>query len=108
MVEPAYPVSPLQPKPSGFLAPTGNIPPGLPFFVSRTPTQGIPVYSDYRNGRSRVLTIVRKISGDAEALREELSRVLGGSVRVDVRVGRVEVSGNRVPEIKSWLAGLGF
>ena len=109
--KPAFPqfaVSPLEPAASGFVAPTGQVPTGLPFSVSRTPTLGIPVYSDYRNGRSRVVTIVRKISGDAGALRTELGKVLGGSARVDVQVGRVELDGNRVKEIKAWLAGLGF
>lgn len=105
---PLFPVSPVQPAPSGFLPPTGKVPPGITFSVSRTPSLGIPVYTDFKNGRSRVITIVRKINGDAGALRDELSRVLGEDARVDLRVGRVEVDGNRVKEVKTWLAGLGF
>ena len=105
--EPKFEVQPVQPAASGFIAATGRTPTGLPFSVSRTPTHGIPVYSDYKNGRSRVVTIVRRIQGDTTALKLELGRVLGGA-RVDERVGRIEVHGNRVDEVKTWLAGLGF
>ena len=67
----------------------------------------IPVYSDFKNGRTRELTIVRRVTGDTEALASELVKVTGGA-RVTVRPGRVEVTGSRVPELKAWLAGLGF
>ena len=67
----------------------------------------IPVYTDFKNGRTRELTVVRRIEGDAAALAKELYRVTGGAA-VEVRPGRVEVSGGRSKEIKSWLAGLGF
>jgi hypothetical protein len=67
----------------------------------------IPVYTDYRSGRTRELTIVRRIEGDTAVLARELYRVTGGA-KVEVRPGRVEVAGVRAKEIKSWLAGLGF
>ncbi len=65
------------------------------------------MYTDYKNGRTRELTIVRRIEGDAGALAKELYRVTGGA-KVEVRPGRVEVAGGRASEIKMWLAGLGF
>ena len=37
----------------------------------------------------------------------ELYRVTGGA-RVEVRPGRVEITGDRSKEVKLWLAGLGF
>jgi hypothetical protein len=67
----------------------------------------IPVYSDYKNGRTRELTVVRRVTGDVGALAAELVKVTGGA-KVEVRPGRVEVAGNRVPEVRAWLAGLGF
>ena len=67
----------------------------------------IPVYTDYKNGRTRELTIVRRVEGDFAALAKELYRVTGGA-KVEIRPGRVEVAGGRSKEIKSWLAGLGF
>lgn len=83
-------------------------PPLLLRQVTRT-TKGnqIPVYTDFKNGRTRELTVVRRIEGDAAALAKELYRVTGGAA-VEVRPGRVEVAGGRSKEIKSWLAGLGF
>ncbi len=104
--QPLYATNPVSPSPAGFALPTGTLS-KLPFTVTRTRTYGLPVYSDFRNGRSRILTIVRKVGGDSSALRQELRRVLSGA-RVDVRTGGVEVEGNRVQEVKSWLAGLGF
>ena len=75
--------------------------------VERTRSQQLPVYTDFRNGHTRVLTLVRRVSGDTDALRDELSRVLGGA-EVAARPGRLEVQGNRVAQLKMWLMGLGF
>jgi hypothetical protein len=76
--------------------------------VSRTSKGNqIPVYTDFKNGRTRELTIVRRVAGDVGELARELYRVTGGA-KVEVRPGRVEVAGGRSKEIKSWLAGLGF
>ncbi len=36
----------------------------LPFKIERTNTGQLPVYSDIRNGRTNILTIVRRCSGD--------------------------------------------
>ena len=36
----------------------------LPFFVNRSRTGNLPVYTDYKNGRKTVLTQIRKIDGD--------------------------------------------
>ncbi len=67
----------------------------------------LPVYIDIKNGRTRLLTVVRKVGGSEGALADELRRVTGGA-RVELRPGRVEVEGNKVAEVKTWLAGLGF
>lgn len=43
-------------------------PPGskadIPFRVARTKSRNLPVYLDYKNGRTRVLTLIRKIDGN--------------------------------------------
>jgi large subunit ribosomal protein L49 len=67
----------------------------------------LPVYTDYKNGRSRTLTLVRKVSGDVPFLVEELRRVTGGAA-VAAKLGRVEIEGDRAKEVRAWLAGLGF
>eukprot|EP00299_Pterocystis_sp_00344_P008237 c3041_g1_i1.p1 GENE.c3041_g1_i1~~c3041_g1_i1.p1 ORF type:complete len:161 (+),score=33.62 c3041_g1_i1:30-512(+) len=97
---------PRAPTPSGWEPPLGNTQ-HLPFEVRRTESQLLPVYSDYRNGRSRNLTIVRKIFGDAQALKNDLSLVCGGA-RVIERPGRLEIVGDYRKPIRLWLKRLGF
>lgn len=75
--------------------------------VERTRTRNLPVYTDFKNGRTRVVTVVRRYTGDGRALAGEMARVLGG-VPVDVLNGRLEVEGNHVATVRTWLAGLGF
>lgn len=76
--------------------------------VSRTPKGNqIPVYTEFKNGRTRELTIVRRISGDVKALAAEIGRVTGGA-HVNVTLGGLEIEGNRSKEIKYWLMSLGF
>jgi large subunit ribosomal protein L49 len=71
---------------NGWSAPAADKPTHLPFQVhnipwngvcntyplqlqiDRTPSVELPVYLDYRNGGTRVLTIVRKITGDSQVL----------------------------------------
>jgi len=119
---PRLQVQPLRPLPSGFVPPppppqpaaaaAAAAPPApgaaAPFRVERT-TAGrqLPVYTDYKNGRSRTLTLVRKVSGDVPFLVEELRRVTGGAA-VAAKLGRVEIEGDRAKEVRAWLAGLGF
>lgn len=48
----------------------------FPYAVSRTPTQGLPVYQLAKSGGNLKLTKVRKLSGDIEVLRKELEETL--------------------------------
>ena len=75
----------------------------------------VPVYTDFKAGRTKVLTIVRRITGDAEALRDELQRVLAQGSQpgakppaVRAALGRVEVDGNWAAQTRQWLLRLGF
>ncbi|KAI7862219.1 mitochondrial large subunit ribosomal protein-domain-containing protein [Spinellus fusiger] len=43
-----------------------------PYFISRTSNKELPVYTEIRNGGTRQLTIIRRIEGDAEALKNEI------------------------------------
>jgi translation initiation factor 1 (eIF-1/SUI1) len=67
----------------------------------------LPVYTDYRNGRTRCMTIVRRFRGDEAELAAELSRVCDNRP-VIIRPGRVEVKGNYRGRVCEWLARLGF
>ena len=82
-------------------------PPNAHAQFTRSRTLGLPVYTDFKNGGSRIVTVVRRYTGDARALAAELGRVLGGRP-VAVCNGRLEVEGNHAAQVKTWLAGLGF
>lgn len=93
--------------PSRWMAPMGGTE-ALPFRVFRTARgRQLPVYTDYRNGRTRCLTIVRRLRGDVRALADELSLVCDGAP-VDVRPGRLQVKGNYRSRVTEWLLRLGF
>lgn len=82
--------------------------PNLPFAIKRTAVGlQLPVYRDIRNGRTRVLTILRRFKGDEEELRMEMSKVCDGK-EVVLRPGRLEVVGDHATAVKKWLVGLGF
>lgn len=80
----------------------------LPFRVFRTSKgKQIPVYTDYKNGRTRCLTLVRRIRGDVQDLALEMSKVCDNRP-VTVRPGRIEVVGNYCGRVQEWLQRLGF
>ena len=50
----------------------------LPFAIQRTEKgQQLPVYIDYKNGNTRVVTQIRKYEGDETVLADEAQRVCG-------------------------------
>ena len=51
--------------------------PQLRFHVARTPSNQLPVYQDSKRGGNLHQTLIRKISGDARALREDIREHLG-------------------------------
>ena len=81
---------------------------GLPFAVERTSVgNGLPIYTDYKGGKTKVVTILRKCRGDIEALKIEMGKVCDGN-EITVRPGKLVVDGNFHIRLKKWLAGLGF
>ncbi len=105
-----YPLRDIDPEvvtPSGWVPVQGGFE-ELPFRVLRTPKgKALPVYTDYRNGRTRCMTMVRRYRGDAQVLAEEMSKVCDNKL-VSVRPGRIEVNGNYCGRVKEWLLRLGF
>ncbi|KWU42246.1 hypothetical protein RHOSPDRAFT_12483, partial [Rhodotorula sp. JG-1b] len=68
-----------------------------------------PVYTDIRNGGSRVYTIVRKTRGDLTALRRDLASYLTDvPSHVKPAAGQIVLRGDWVRETKEWLAAKGF
>ncbi|BEJ18033.1 hypothetical protein CspHIS471_0703100 [Cutaneotrichosporon sp. HIS471] len=99
-------------------APTTPRPRTLGYLVARSEQGNLPVYTEYRNGRSNRLTIVRKITGDVGALRNDIAQYLADGhidplkappkVYVRPTSGHVEIKGHWAEEIKEWLAMRGF
>ena len=79
----------------------------LPFDVERTHTGNLPVYTDIRTGGTRRLTIVRKIYGDVDAFKLELSKVVSNAP-IEDKMGRLEIAGIHSQKVKLWLTRLGF
>jgi len=64
-------------------APPPTTRPDLPFTVDRAGVgQGVPVYTDYKAGGTKVVTITRKVRGDVLLLAEELQKIVGDETEV--------------------------
>ena len=87
--------------------PTSRIASSIPFKVKRTSADNIPVYTIKKFNKALVFTQVRKIRGDAEVIRSELSRICASPARV-IADGVIEVNGNHKAVIKEWLSHNGF
>ena len=66
------------------------------------------VYSDFKNGRTKQVTILRNIRGDIEAVEKGLREVCGEDQEIARKMGRLEVKGDHRRAVREWLAGLGF
>ena len=88
--------------------PPESPPTNLPFHVERTSvSSGLPIYTDYKGGRTKVITILRKCRGDINELKKEMQKVCDGR-EVNIRPGKLVVDGNYHIRLKRWLSGLGF
>mmetsp|Transcript_13257 Transcript_13257/g.36629 ORF Transcript_13257/g.36629 Transcript_13257/m.36629 type:complete len:111 (-) Transcript_13257:8-340(-) len=77
--------------------------------VYRTPNGQLPVYSEFRNARTRELTIIRKIVGDPNLVRQTIiSEFEISPNEVWVKGARVEVKGAHRRALSEWLAKKGF
>lgn len=108
--------------PNGWSQPPSDefVLPKYPFSISRTKNKPngavgfLPIYSDYRNGRTKHTTIIRKVKGDTDAFVQELLVAVGYTDEpvdsvIRIRTGNViELKGNHVSVVRKWLAGLGF
>jgi hypothetical protein len=123
-IKPPAPIDPPQFQPifqptmlsNGWSAPPTTDIPEYPFRVLRTknkPNDSIgflPVYVKHRKDNTKSTTLIKKIVGDSGVFEKELRSTLQLD-ETDIRTrigGNYEVNGNRVREVKLWLAGLGF
>ncbi|CAA93160.1 54S ribosomal protein img2, mitochondrial [Schizosaccharomyces pombe] len=83
----------------------------LRFHVSRTPSKNLPVYLDYKQRGTKILTLIRKIHGDSNALRLRLISTLKMSpkdVYVNKLTNQVVLKGNHIVTVREWLQDQGF
>jgi large subunit ribosomal protein L49 len=97
-------------------------PPNLPYTITRTyPGQQLPVYNLSKGGGTKHLTRIRKLSGNLEALKADLTKALGleggmtnrrgenvEGMSVNLLTKQISVRGWRAPEIKAWAERQGF
>ncbi len=65
------------------------------------------MYTEWLGSRTKITTIVRRISGDVKVLKEEMEKVCDNK-EVIARPGKLVVEGNYHLRLKKWLSGLGF
>ena len=86
-----------------------KLPTNLPFLVHRVEgSGGFPVYSRVVGGRTKKVTVIRRIAGDAYALQKELQKLVGPETKVEVRPGTIVVDGNFGRRIKLYLLAMGM
>ncbi|KAF9390468.1 hypothetical protein CPB97_009178 [Podila verticillata] len=79
------------------------------YFVERTKSGQLPVYSEYKNAGTRTLTVIRKIQGNATALKTDiLTTYPGAEVRVNERSNQVILKGLVMDDVRQWLTAKGF
>ncbi|KAL8377212.1 hypothetical protein RB595_008068 [Gaeumannomyces hyphopodioides] len=78
------------------------------YFVARTPSSKLPIYEDKKTGPR---TLLRKIEGDAGALRLELMRLLqldDKTVWVNPRTNHIRIKGHVKAQLEPILKDMGF
>jgi large subunit ribosomal protein L49 len=85
----------------------------LPYHVSRTPTNNLPIYSDIKAGKTLKLTRIRKITGDVQALKNEIIQALKldperEKAEVNPLTGHIVIKGRHTRSLQKFLTEKGF
>ncbi|KLU85518.1 hypothetical protein MAPG_04541 [Magnaporthiopsis poae ATCC 64411] len=78
------------------------------YFVARSPSNKLPIYEDKKTGPR---TLLRKIEGDAHALKVELMRELqmdDDKIAVNPRTNHIRIKGHVKAQLKPVLENMGF
>lgn len=99
----------IEASPSGWVPPATEKP-DLPFSIKRSKYNNIPVYTDYRSGGTRKLTIIKRVKGDLKALEECLKSHLGNDIITSGNelTSQVIIRGSYKDEVFTLLKRLGF
>ncbi|KUI66036.1 54S ribosomal protein img2, mitochondrial [Cytospora mali] len=83
----------------------------LSYLVERTASRNFSVYNDTRSGGSKKQTVVKKIVGDAQALRNDITSELGFTkdcVKINPVTGHIKIKGFHADKVQKWLVARGF
>lgn len=83
------------------------------YFVNRTQNNGLPVYTEFKNGRTNESTVIRRIDGNADALLKDLQATLFKDAPENFAVIRprsntIHIKGIYMNEVKEWLISKGY
>ncbi|KAI8866270.1 hypothetical protein GQ42DRAFT_109072, partial [Ramicandelaber brevisporus] len=80
------------------------------YVVRRTKQGLLPVYTNLRNGGSRVLTTIKRIEGDVDLFVQELvaTKPHLATLIVKYKFNIITIKGNHRENIKQWLAEKDF
>ncbi|KAG9657395.1 hypothetical protein KCU95_g15820, partial [Aureobasidium melanogenum] len=91
--------------------PESEIAPNLPYFVTRTPSNELPIYTLRKRGGNMRLTRVKKIDGNIDALRDALQVELGvpeAECVINRLTNHVMIKGWHKPRIEAFLKARNF
>lgn len=74
------------------------------YFVERSSTGNLPVYTDYKSGGNKLVTEIRKITGNIVQLRNDLQAQLPNipknAWKIRPQSKKIVIEGNVAPELK--------
>ncbi|THZ41353.1 hypothetical protein D6C87_05792 [Aureobasidium pullulans] len=91
--------------------PESEIAPNLPYFVTRTPSNELPIYTLRKRGGNMRLTRVKKIDGKIDVLRDALQMELGvpdAECVINRLTNHVMIKGWHKPRIEAFLKARNF
>jgi len=91
--------------------PESQVAPNLPYFVTRTPSNELPIYTLTKRGGNLLQTRVKKIDGNVDILRDALQAVLRvpeNECVINRTTGHVVIKGFHKPRIESFLKARNF
>eukprot|EP00158_Paraphelidium_tribonemae_P006061 Partr_v1_DN27649_c1_g1_i2_m64959 len=79
------------------------------YAILRTRHGSLPVYTEYRNGRSRILTVVRRVEGDIESLKNDISLFVPLEIiEIKQPQNHIVIKGNVQRPLRYWMNACGF
>ncbi|PSR81945.1 ribosomal protein L49/IMG2, partial [Coniella lustricola] len=81
------------------------------YTVERTASKNVPVYDDKRAGGTRRLTLIKKVVGNAQDLKNDIISDLHfnkDDVSVNPVTGHVVIKGHFQHKVSKWLEARGF